>query len=320
MSSAAPGSAAGYTFQFERALYHLASSPAGAKVGIETDDDVTVRLPGGQRFEEQDKHSIVPTGQPFTDRSYNLWNALSGWAAACKAGDPPAEVANFFLVTNRPVPDCLARRIHEANSKSDAHSCLAEIEAAGAAPRDAVSDLVAAFLSQDHSLLLELITRTQVLDGVSVCGDALRTEILNRLPLPSAIDGASVLDELGGWLVRVTMELWRARQPAWISRQAFVDHFHALLNTRRRDKQRERNASLLTLPTPDEIQKHNARTFVQQIELVAHEQDDIDGAIRDFLQAASERLRLSKEGDIPDAEWAAFKDRLKSNADRLARK
>jgi len=39
----AAGSNAGFNYQFERALYWLASSPAGSTIGIETDDDVAVR-------------------------------------------------------------------------------------------------------------------------------------------------------------------------------------------------------------------------------------------------------------------------------------
>lgn len=39
---AAPGSAAAFSYQFERALLWLAKSPSGARVGIETADDVAI--------------------------------------------------------------------------------------------------------------------------------------------------------------------------------------------------------------------------------------------------------------------------------------
>lgn len=60
VAHAAPGSTAGTVFQFERALAWLAngSLPLDAKVGIETDDDVAVQIPGGLNVREQDKHSV----------------------------------------------------------------------------------------------------------------------------------------------------------------------------------------------------------------------------------------------------------------------
>ena len=57
-SHSAPGPSAGYGYQIERALYWLARSPAGATVGIETDDDVAIRN-GTISLLEQDKHSIA---------------------------------------------------------------------------------------------------------------------------------------------------------------------------------------------------------------------------------------------------------------------
>ena len=72
----APGPSAGYGYQIERALYWLARSPAGAAVGIETDDDVAVRN-GTKSLLEQDKHSIAAGAEPFGDRSRDLWNTLT---------------------------------------------------------------------------------------------------------------------------------------------------------------------------------------------------------------------------------------------------
>ena len=72
----APGANAGFSYQFERALYWLARRPAGSRVGIQTDDDVAVRGPDVSRVLEQDKHSIREYGDPFGNRSKDLWNTL----------------------------------------------------------------------------------------------------------------------------------------------------------------------------------------------------------------------------------------------------
>ena len=78
----APGSNAGFSFQFERALDWLAISSAGSLVGVETDDDIAVRGADGTQILEQDKHSIQKDAEPFGDRSKDLWNTLRIWIAA----------------------------------------------------------------------------------------------------------------------------------------------------------------------------------------------------------------------------------------------
>jgi len=56
VSHAAPGQLAGYLFQPERALFHLAVAGRGSMVGIETLDDVAVVDQQGRSIREQDKH------------------------------------------------------------------------------------------------------------------------------------------------------------------------------------------------------------------------------------------------------------------------
>src|ERR1700677_4702633 len=95
----APGQAAGYLFQFERALRHLAFSGTGAVVGIETLDDVVVSQSSGAVVYEQDKHTISGTN-PISDRSKGLWKSLKIWTEGIAAGDIDLVQAQFLLVTN----------------------------------------------------------------------------------------------------------------------------------------------------------------------------------------------------------------------------
>ena len=113
----APGAVAGFDYQFERALYWLAQSPAGAVIGIETDDDVAVRTANAQLL-EQDKHSIRDGAEPFGDRSKDLWNTLSIWLDAIENRQVTVESAHFLMVTNKVLPACVAKQIDKATSKA----------------------------------------------------------------------------------------------------------------------------------------------------------------------------------------------------------
>ena len=95
-SHTAPGQAAGYMFQPERALYWLATSPA-LTVGIETEDDVVVHLQNGSSVREQDK-STISGRVPFGDRSKDLWNTLGIWVDAASAKQIDLETCLLLLV------------------------------------------------------------------------------------------------------------------------------------------------------------------------------------------------------------------------------
>ena len=73
----APGINAAFSYQFERALYWLAKSPAGFVIGVETDDDVAILGDDGSELLEQDKHSVRESGEPFGDRSKDFMEHLS---------------------------------------------------------------------------------------------------------------------------------------------------------------------------------------------------------------------------------------------------
>ena len=57
-SHSAAGQMAGYLFQPERALYHLATGSRGSVVGIETLDDIAVVSQDGSIKLEQAKHYV----------------------------------------------------------------------------------------------------------------------------------------------------------------------------------------------------------------------------------------------------------------------
>src|SRR5262245_52389294 len=105
-SHSAPGTNAAFSYQFERAFYWLAKSPAGFVVGIETHDDVAIHGPDASLKLEQDKHSITETNSPFGDRSKDLWNTLATWVDALHS-EEIQEGTRFFMVTNKALQKCI---------------------------------------------------------------------------------------------------------------------------------------------------------------------------------------------------------------------
>lgn len=313
----APGSSAGFTYQFERALLWLAKSPGGTRIGIETCDDVTVQQSGRPIILEQDKHSIQADGEPYGDRSKDLWNTLGIWLDALVAQEVTPDTA-FFMVTNKVLPDCLAKKIAAAKTPMEADECIRAMIAAVKDPPDGIAERCKSVLQEkSRALLRTLILQINLCDGSG--GSSLRAETVKFLPIPDSFRDAAegITDELLGWMHQDALASWQSQRSAWISRDHFVNRLQAALDQRRRRKLRELAVHLLPVLDQNDVNKEMGRPFVQQLNFVTEEDSVLDNAIKDFLRCNLEKARLSKEGNITDDDWLAFQSALQTRWDRI---
>jgi len=311
----AAGSIAGYTYQYERALYWLAISPAGSLVGIETADDVAVMLPDGGKCLEQDKHSLQRDSTPFGNRSEDLWKTLGIWLDAIDSGEIDVSKSRFLLVTNKKLSDCLARRISIASEDKEIEGCITDLENIGKDASQSIEQLTRRILRADsRSNLLALVSRCELVDSSEAsAGAELRSKIAAILQIPASFveHTNSLIDELLGWIANSAMNSWRSGLPAWIQRDHFVNQLHAILNRYGRLLKRERAINLIPVHK-NGIDKQRERPFVKQVSLITDDDDVIVYAIREFIMCSRERIRLSKEGNITDDDWIGFESSLHS--------
>ena len=314
----APGPAAGYAFQFERALYWLAQSPSGFAIGIETEDDVAIKHQDGTRTLEQNKHSIQEKAEPFGDRSKDLWNTLSIWLTALEDGELEPGKTRFLMVTNKTLSDCIAKKLSNAKTSEEIDDAINGLKVAAKNPSETIREFaekVLAVSSEEH--LRSIISNCELLDEAS--GVSLKNSTIAELQIPAAFtkDAESIVDELHGWLRRQVLALWQKRIPAWISRDSFVTQFHAVLDRRKRLKGRERAANFI--PVYDEqIGREKGRDFVKQIYLVTDDDGRVDESIREFIMCNMEKTRLSADGNITDQDWIDFEEMLRSRWGKIS--
>lgn len=319
-SHSVPGSNAGFSYQFERALLWLAQSTAGAIVGIETDDDVAVKGLEEGSVLEQDKHSVREDGEPFGDRSKDLWNTLSTWIQAVDANEVIVGKTLFLMVTNKKLPECLAKQIGTAIESPEVDACIEQMKKASAKPPKEISDLVKRVLSpSSQENLKKLIPRCRLLDATcDTGGEELRRKTLQHLQLPqwcsSEVD--SILDELLGWLHKTVLAKWQQREPGWIQRDHFVNQLYAILDRRKRKIVRERAEHLIHV-ADETIGEKKGSVFVRQLYLITDDNSIVDGSIRDFIRCSIEKSRLSAEGDVTDEDWLAFESTLLSRWSKI---
>jgi hypothetical protein len=316
----APGSNAGFNYQFERALYWLAKSPAGSTIGIETNDDVAVRGVNMSQLLEQDKHSIQENATPFADRSKDLWNTLAIWVEALDSKQVAVNTTGFLMVTNKVLPDCIAKQIGQAKTKTQIDACVAALEMAGQNPPKHISNQIARVLRPSSSKTLQsVILKCELLDASQAsAGPQLRGETVAQLQLPGwcLMFADSIADELLGWLHKTALAAWQQKQPAWIHRDHFVNQLHAIINLRKRQITRERAEHLIPV-TDDKIGQTKGSPFVKQLHLVTDDDTLVDNSIREFIRCNIEKSRLSVEGNVTDDDWSAFESALLSRWNKI---
>lgn len=314
----APGLLAATELQFLRALDWLARAPVEARVGLETGDDVVVEGSEGRQVSEQDKSSVKLVGHPFTDRSTALWKTLAIWASQAQAGEH-SDATLLLLVTNRPVPECLARRLSDANERSAITSCVEELLQVASDPPEPLALSCSVLRTLGRPALGELVRRIHLCDGSELPIDSQATQVAAQLHFPRTLgDPLVLLDALLGWLHRTCYVLWSQGKQAWIERSQFDHQYHAIVFQIRRDRTSERAARLIPLD-PADLAQSRARSFVRQLLLVDADDSDIDNAIASYLRFGTERLRLIEAGDITETDWDDFFGNLFERWQRIAR-
>lgn len=314
-SHSAPGSSAGFSFQFERALFYLVTSSSGSVVGIETEDDVAVHNGDETHILEQDKHSIQANAEPFGDRSKDLWNTLCTWLEAIDTGEVIAGKTLFMMVTNKLLPSCIAKTIGLAENEGEIDECIKSLEKAAISPPEGIKKHVErVLLLSSRSNLRTLIKRSRLSDAsLDTSGENLRARTISFLQLPDYLssNADSILDELLGWIQKTSLLCWQKGLPAWIKRDNFVNQQYAIIDRRKRRISRERAEHLIPVGD-DRIGKEKGSVFVKQLHLITEDGSIVDNAIREFIRCNIEKSRLSAEGNITDDDWLSFEATLQA--------
>jgi hypothetical protein len=301
----APGQAAGYTYQFERALLHLAESEKGSVIGIETMDDITVLGQDSRLLIlEQDK-SAISNRDVLGNTSKDLWNTLAIWLMAIENEDIDFQTLRLFLVTNKEVNGELAQDIGKAKSESEIYSCIAM---QGESAKHAGN-----VLQHTDTELHDLISCIELFDSKkNSAGAKLYETVISKLHIPESLPSTDIIEKLLGWIVTSSLEAWRSNQPAWIKRGAFDIRLQSLL----RDYSSALPippASFLPSVPKDIITIASQYNYIKQIEWLNRSNDESElilDALNDYNRAVAARTRLYQEGNIDRADIDNFEDRL----------
>jgi hypothetical protein len=308
-----PGQAQGYFLQETRLLARALEAEQGSFVSLEVLDDVAVHATKGSLKVEQTK-STTSGANPIADRAVELWKTLANWVEAVLANEIDADKTQFTIYVSAPVTGSIAASFAAAASDTDAKSVLvaARIELWGAAPgyskKRAVSKSIAPFVStvfNNEAISVKIVKAFSLETGSGSPMTDLRS-LVTRMTPPELIED-TLVHSLGVVRKRVGT-LLEQRKPAMVSVDEMRTEILSFIRARDREKIL---TSFAPSPTPLQIKlDREIRTYVQQLEIVNSDEDDILRAINDYLRAAVDRVEWGKRGHVHATSFDEFEKSL----------
>ena len=295
----ATGQMAGYLFQPDRALVLLCSCKSKEAVSIELVDDVAaVDEKGNVVYREQDKSSIQPDGQPFKDRSKDLWNTLMIWVNEIKKGTLKIETTKLVCVTNKKLDkDSLIKKIAAAKKEEEFAATILLLKNAAAKPPAGIKKIIDAVIAEEE-ILKQIIPQITLIEESTF--ETRTKEIAEALPLTDDIKD-NVIESLRGWFNESILKQLDNGQAPIIKKSDFNNRFTKIVNKLTDDRITFNVKRLVQNSiTKADREKASDRMFVKQLELIEHSEKNniLLDAIDDFLCSESERTRLTIKGDI----------------------
>lgn len=293
----AAGQALGYFFQLDRALTHIAKAPTGSFIGIETEDDIVVKMVNGEKIHEQDKSSV--TVYPFIPSKPDLWKTLCIWADGILSEEINVDLTIFLLVTNKTSANCLAKTISEAKDDTTIDACLESLKAYVDSSNEVTKPFIDKLFSFGDDLLKKLIKRTTLITGDSLIGDALTQELISLFQIVDGEDSdkISIINEIYGWLINSVKAFWQKKEPAWIERDAVIRLKNKILDSRKEKFLNEKVFDVKEISEGEKaIQKKSM--YVKQLRIIKNSDTEIISAISDYLNSGEKRTLLAKRGYV----------------------
>jgi len=301
--SGASPSAAGYGYQYERALYRIFTAPsAHTKFGIETADDVEEisKLPTGtHRVSEQAKLSVKPRKNPLRDSSENLWKTLRNWLSKLAESRQKYDELEYLLVTNKVIKKgTLAIQLSDASSKTEVEEAVAALRTHASGMTGKPGEIAQEVIAYSDSDLAFLIEHMHIEDGQ--LNAQMKQRVISSLHLPedAAASSETIYQGLVGFLFDQCQEKWITRQPFWTTAQTYYNKRQALV---------EAFMSAPWEPLPFEeigfaewAQNINPADmlFVGQLEKLNMPRDLLMQQFGFFCAAYLERIRLLESGRV----------------------
>ncbi len=321
---AADGSFLGYLVQVERALYWLSVSQSDAVIGIEVEDDVSVKLGSGLGIREiyEQAKNTVNSNAPYSDNSEDLWKTLSIWVAAVLEKRIAIDTARFSVFSNRPIPKTrLIYKISIASElkEQELNECVKKVKDVAIKLRAGLKKYGDIIVNCPDNILSKVISRVEILD-VTYNHDSksFAEQLKSNLHIPDTFPVGHIIEKLSGFVLRQLTESWRNKRECWITEASFNKEVTQVLTDYNRKSFLEKTIDLLPINSK-EVEGSKAKKYVEQLKLIRCKEEEILEAVYDYIRATSEKNRFAKDGELTVDKFDEFYADLKNNWQLISR-
>lgn len=309
MNSNAPGQLLGFGIQFTRALFHLLQSSPNEQVSVEVLGDVAVRKENNHIISEEDKSSIK--SNPLTDRSTDFWKTFFNWAKAVENKELDIKNTRFILYCNQSGRLSIINEFCSANDPLKANLAIeqAKKELKDIDDKHDIWEYYNYLINEKILLLKEIVMRFDLQIGKGAGYDDIKIELRKQHIPETQFDFA--INILEGWVSKEIKEKIACKIPAVITWEDFHHQFLVLFN---RVRSRELIDYTISYQLGEDIVKQHTLVkpnYLQQLESIRIEEDDIIEAISDYLKAEVNREKWIENEIIDEHIAKEFEDSLK---------
>jgi hypothetical protein len=315
----ADGSMLGYLVQVERAIFWLCSLPDGAIIGIEVEDDISAKLSSGENIKEiyEQAKNTINSNAPYSDKSEDLWKTLAIWVKAVLENRINIEHATFSVFSNRPIPTTrLITKISQANesNKVQLKECCRKIKETAASLKTKLKEYGDIVVGCPDETLEKIISRVEILDAnCNHDSTNFTIQIKSLLHLSDDLPVNYIIDILFGFVSRNLIECWQNKRECWITVSDFNKKFTEIVAAYKEKSFLEKTVELLPPINSTEIDKNKSKKYVEQLELIACNEEETLEAIYDYIRAMGEKSRFAKDGELSADAFNEFYNDLKNN-------
>ncbi|MHA5498407.1 ABC-three component system protein [Pseudomonas aeruginosa] len=313
-NTSASASAAGYCYQFVRALHRIfRSASPQTRFGIETADDVEELVPtksGVIQISEQDK---LTTGSknPLQDSSKNLWNTLRNWLDVLDQARQKHAHLQFVIVTNKPIVEgSLADKLSKAQTKEAIAEAIYLLRNQASSMSGATAEIAAKVVEYGDEDLEFLIENLTVVDAVEVA--ELKQSVIAALQLPEGVEEHHERIYLGllGYLIQSCLDVWSEGGRYWTTAETFFTRKHALLLNLQQKPLQPLSQDETEHEAFARMRAGMALPFLEQLRSLDIHDWYINEELGHFWAAYSERTRLLKSGGVLLDDFESAEEKL----------
>jgi len=306
----ATGSAVGYLYQCELALYELARRTRNSEdiaLFLEVLDDIHFERSGDPVNLLQAKHHLGPAGN-LSNASPDLWRTIRAWIDTLErvGKSKPQRVLLTTAIAPEGTAAAALRRDLSARNENKAEQLLCEI--AETSTNKETEKARRAFLKLEEAQRSDFIASILVLDGqpgIREMDTAINKEIYFAYSLRHK---TQFLERLKGW--------WYQQAIALLTKQ--IDSVTTDTLSKKIDDLRDQ-FSHDNLPTDidldEPIDENNTATmyekmFVKQLKLIMTRRNLVDLMIRSYYLAYCQRSKWTRDGLMKPGELTHFENKL----------